>query len=120
MKVSQSHEIIGSRAIVIQIECLLALFDCLPAFSGQQIGIREIQMSVDAFGRQINCLEIEGNGIRGIFSFEIAVASAHKMRELISLGPPTPKKPEAYSCQTKRAENPNETLLLQHHFTGMT
>src|SRR2546421_9685353 len=107
MQVSQTHEVISSPAIVIQTESLLALLDSLLVLAGKQVRVCEIQMRIDALGREVHGLKIEGNSISGIFSFEIAIASGHQARELVLARPVSKEKPKDPCCPAKEQQNQN-------------
>ena len=56
VQVSQAQKIISRRAVVIQLERLLALLDDLLVIVGQQISIGQVQARVQALGNQVYSL----------------------------------------------------------------
>ena len=78
VQIRQAHEVIRSPTVLVQTERLLALFDCSLIVAGQQESIGEVQMGIDAFRRQGYCLAVERDGIGGVLTFEVTVASRHQ------------------------------------------
>src|SRR5690348_9848684 len=77
MQMPETHQIISSRAIPVETESLLALFDRFRVVPSQQISVRKVQMRIDAFRRQLDRFKVKSNGVGRSAAFEKAVASSH-------------------------------------------
>ena len=108
-QISAAHQVVGRRAVVIEVEGLLALCDHVRAVPGEQVAVGQIQPRVEIFRRQFYHLQVGGDGVGGVAFFQITVAARHQTRKA-SFTPGGPQQEDGQHHQAESEDDPNQTL----------